>query len=57
MTTSIPIVTPSLIVARGSRAQMRFQEFFVAQIRNPHTRPDYGTFYPTPISSSIMRSA
>lgn len=42
MTTSIPIATPWLIAARGSRAAMRFQEFFVAQIRNPHTRRAYG---------------
>lgn len=42
MTTSLPIVTPPLIAARGSRAQTRFQEFFVTQIRNSHTRRAYG---------------
>jgi hypothetical protein len=29
---------PALVVAAGERAQTRFWEFFVSNIRNPHTR-------------------
>jgi hypothetical protein len=32
---------PTLIRAAGDRAQVRFLEFFAAQIRNPHTRRAY----------------
>ncbi|WP_372013999.1 tyrosine-type recombinase/integrase (plasmid) [Tistrella mobilis] len=34
--------TPPLIAAAGDPAQLRFLEFFVARIRNPHTRRAYG---------------
>jgi hypothetical protein len=30
------------VVAAGERAQTRFWEFFVSNIRNPHTRRAYG---------------
>jgi hypothetical protein len=30
-----------IVVAAGDRAQMRFWEFFVSNIRNPHTRHTY----------------
>ena len=33
---------PALVQAAGERAQTRFWEFFVANIRNPHTRRAYG---------------
>jgi hypothetical protein len=33
---------PALIRAAGDRAQTRFWEFFVSNIRNPHTRRAYG---------------
>jgi len=33
---------PALIAAAGNRAARRFLEFFVANIRNPHTRRAYG---------------
>jgi site-specific recombinase XerC len=33
---------PALVRAAGARAQTRFWEFFVANIRNPHTRRAYG---------------
>jgi site-specific recombinase XerD len=33
---------PTLIVAAGERASLRFLEFFAANIRNPHTRRAYG---------------
>jgi hypothetical protein len=29
---------PALVAAAGERAQTRFWEFFVSNIRNPHTR-------------------
>jgi hypothetical protein len=29
---------PQMITAAGERASLRFQEFFAANIRNPHTR-------------------
>ncbi|MFA5924331.1 MAG: tyrosine-type recombinase/integrase [Methylococcaceae bacterium] len=32
---------PTLIVAAGDRAQLRFLEFFASNIRNPHTRRAY----------------
>jgi site-specific recombinase XerD len=32
---------PALVAAAGERASMRFLEFFVANIRNPHTRRAY----------------
>jgi site-specific recombinase XerD len=32
---------PTLLVAAGERASMRFLEFFAANIRNPHTRRAY----------------
>ena len=32
---------PVLVAAAGERASMRFLEFFVATIRNPHTRRAY----------------
>ena len=32
---------PTLVVAAGERASMRFLEFFAANIRNPHTRRAY----------------
>ncbi len=34
-------MSPALVVAAGSRAQTRFFEFFVANIRNPNTRRAY----------------
>ena len=36
----VPIAAhvPALIRAAGDRAQTRFWEFFVSNIRNPHTR-------------------
>lgn len=33
---------PALVAAAGDRAQTRFWEFFVSNIRNPHTRRAYG---------------
>ncbi|MGB3721584.1 MAG: tyrosine-type recombinase/integrase [Pacificimonas sp.] len=33
---------PTIIAAADDRAQMRFVEFFTANIRNPHTRRAYG---------------
>jgi site-specific recombinase XerC len=33
---------PAIVVAAGERAQTRFWEFFVSNIRNPHTRRAYG---------------
>lgn len=35
---------PALVVAAGERASMRFVEFFVANIRNPHTRRAYYSY-------------
>ena len=32
---------PALVAAAGARAEMRFLEFFAANIRNPHTRRAY----------------
>jgi hypothetical protein len=40
----IPLATtnaPALIAAAGARARTRFWEFFVSNIRNPHTRRAY----------------
>ena len=41
----VPIITsaklPVLVAAAGTRASMRFLEFFAANIRNPHTRRAY----------------
>jgi integrase/recombinase XerC len=34
-------VVPPLVTASGERAQLRFLEFFTANIRNPHTRRAY----------------
>jgi site-specific recombinase XerD len=34
-------VLPALVAAAGERAEMRFLEFFAANIRNPHTRRAY----------------
>ena len=34
-------VLPALVAAAGARAEMRFLEFFAANIRNPHTRRAY----------------
>jgi hypothetical protein len=34
--------SPALVAAAGERAQTRFWEFFVSNIRNPHTRRAYG---------------
>jgi hypothetical protein len=33
---------PAIIGASGASAQTRFWEFFVSNIRNPHTRRAYG---------------
>jgi hypothetical protein len=33
---------PAVVRAAGDRAQTRFWEFFVSNIRNPHTRRTYG---------------
>jgi hypothetical protein len=44
MSQRVPIhetALPALIAAAGERAGMRFLEFFVANIRNPHTRRAY----------------
>ena len=40
----VPITAqlPTLIRVGGERAQARFWEFFVSNIRNPHTRRAYG---------------
>jgi hypothetical protein len=40
----VPIAAhvPALIRAAGDRAQTRFWEFFVFNIRGPHTRRAYG---------------
>ena len=40
----VPIAAhvPALVRAAGERAQTRFWEFFVSNIRNPHTRLAYG---------------
>jgi integrase/recombinase XerC len=32
---------PTLVIAAGERARMRFLEFFTANIRNAHTRRTY----------------
>ena len=39
----VPIAAhvPALVRAAGERAQTRFWEFFVSNIRNPHTRRAY----------------
>jgi site-specific recombinase XerD len=37
----VPLRLPVLIVAAGQEAEQRFLEFFLAQIRNPHTRAAY----------------
>ena len=44
MTQLVPIAAhvPALVRAAGERAQARFWEFFVNNIRNPHTRRAYG---------------
>ncbi|WP_292529997.1 site-specific integrase [Methylocystis sp.] len=39
---TIPSHVPALVQAAGERAQTRFCEFFIANIRNPHTRRGYG---------------
>ncbi|NCA91326.1 MAG: integrase, partial [Gammaproteobacteria bacterium] len=36
-----PAACPAPIVAAGARAQVRFWEFFTANLRNPHTRRAY----------------
>jgi len=44
MTQLVPIrshALPELVTAAGERAQMRFLEFFAANIRNAHTRRAY----------------
>jgi hypothetical protein len=44
MSQLVPISSPalpSLVVAAGERASMRFLEFFAGNIRNPHTRRAY----------------
>ncbi|WP_330085282.1 tyrosine-type recombinase/integrase [Methylocystis iwaonis] len=40
----VPMVSnvPAIVVVAGDRAQTRFWEFFVNNIRNPHTRRAYG---------------
>jgi hypothetical protein len=41
----VPFATtkaPALVAAAGERAQTRFWEFFVNNIRNPHTCRAYG---------------
>src|SRR6266478_581863 len=38
---SLSSALPSLVVAAGENASMRFLEFFAANIRNPHTRRAY----------------
>jgi site-specific recombinase XerD len=40
--TSRPPTIPTLVAAAGDRAQTRFWEFFVSNIRNPHTRRAHG---------------
>ncbi|WP_371349430.1 tyrosine-type recombinase/integrase [Ancylobacter sp. IITR112] len=40
---ALPVAAlPELVAAAGERAQMRFLDFFTANIRNPHTRRAYG---------------
>lgn len=39
---SIDSTLPSLIIAAGDRAEIRFVELFAANIRDPHTRRAYG---------------
>jgi hypothetical protein len=39
---AFPNRVPVIILAAGERAQTRFWEFFVSNIRNPHTRRAYG---------------
>ena len=34
-------ILPALVIDAGERAQLRFMEFFAANIRNPHTRKAY----------------
>ena len=44
MSSLVPIgqpTLPALVAAAGARAEMRFLEFFAANIRNPHTRRAY----------------
>ena len=38
---SSPVLLPALIASADDRAQLRFLEFFAANIRNPHTRRAY----------------
>jgi site-specific recombinase XerC len=40
-TTPAADLVPALVAAAGERAEMRFLEFFAANIRNPHTRRAY----------------
>ena len=40
VTSFSPLILPAIVV--GEQAQRRFLEFFVSQIRNPHTRRAYG---------------
>jgi hypothetical protein len=44
MTQLVPVTAqvPTLVKSAGERAQTRFWEFFVSNIRNPHTRRAYG---------------
>ncbi|MFG1225657.1 tyrosine-type recombinase/integrase [Xanthobacter wiegelii] len=42
LTRIAPPALPALIAAADERAQMRFLDFFTANIRNPHTRRAYG---------------
>ena len=39
---SARVALPDLVIAAGDHASIRFLEFFVAAIRNPHTRRAYG---------------
>lgn len=41
MSVIVTTATPSLVLAAGERAGVRFLEFFASAIRNPHTRRAY----------------
>ncbi|HEY2107131.1 MAG TPA: hypothetical protein VGH29_15135 [Candidatus Binataceae bacterium] len=57
----VPIAAhmPALVRAAGARAQTRFWEFFVNNIRNPHTRRAYGRsiaeFHGLDVSADMQR--
>ncbi len=41
LTVGAPSAVPTVVMAAGKKAGLRFIEFFTANIRNPNTRPAY----------------